>query len=371
MVTPEDPRLPFQEALELVKLPPRDGAPSQTRWMATHNAHLPGAELEFNVHTAAYGGHVYGQAALAVCRALRKLEDQKGTKPSERLGLHTIHGYFTRVGHTDRPFIYEVAPITISRTFSTLSVSAHQPNQSSTDPKCRTPNSGPFPLEDAAFPPLPTAFAAICSFKSAEPHSNGVSIQDEPAQERFASILSRRRPQDWAPAPVVDIDGVMATAPPGLVGVWPVMDMKKVDMREFNKGKPVHERVELILYRLLKPLPSDGTSGYDANAHVVAHAYTVDRNGLIMAGNHLGFGYTLSKAASLSYSLVIHVNAEDCVMRFGEDQWWIMEATFPRAAAGRGIVMCRVWSPEGVHIATEYQDGLIRSHEREPIKEKL
>src|SRR4051812_36532567 len=89
MISQDDPRLSFQEALELVSLPPRDGASSQVRrFMGTRAAHLPGVEIEFNIHTAAFGGHVYGQSALAVCRTLRELEDQKGTKPSERLGLH-------------------------------------------------------------------------------------------------------------------------------------------------------------------------------------------------------------------------------------------------------------------------------------------
>ena len=89
MAARADPRLSFQEALELVKLPSQDGPSSQAqRFMATRAAHLPGVEIEFSMHVAAYGGHVYGQAALAACRALRELEDEKGMKPSERLGLH-------------------------------------------------------------------------------------------------------------------------------------------------------------------------------------------------------------------------------------------------------------------------------------------
>jgi len=248
---------------------------------------------------------------------------------------------------------------------------AHQPAQPSTNPQARVSHGGFFPPEDASLPALPTCYASICSFKSAESHSKGASIQDEPAQKRYASILASRKPQDWPPSPIVDIDGLMEVEGADQVGVFPVVDMKKVDMREFNKDKPVYERVELILYRLIKPLPSDGTDGYDANAHIVAHAFTVDRNGLLMGANHLGFGWSLGKAASLSYSLVMHVNAEECVMRDGEDQWWIQEATFPRAGAGRGIVMSRIWSPDGVHVATEYQDGLIRAFEEKPSREKL
>jgi hypothetical protein len=62
----------------------------------------------------------------------------------------------------------------------------------------------------------------------------------------------------------------------------------------------------------------------------------------------------------------MHVNAEAAVMR-EEDGWWVQEAWFPRMAAGRGIVESKIWSPGGVHVATEYQDGLIQgmSGERE------
>ena len=243
-------------------------------------------------------------------------------------------------------------------------MTATQPSVPSTNPQ-----RNHFPLEDASLPPGPVAFTAQYSFKSAEPDSNGVAMQDDAPQKRFASILNTRRAEDWPPAPIVDIDAVKSIDSTHGVGVFPVVDMKKVDMTAFNKGKPVHERVELILYRLLKPLPSDRTDGFDANAHAVAHAFTVDRNGLLMAGNHLGFGWSFGRVASLSYSIVFHVNVDEVVMRDGE--WWIQEATFPRAGASRGIVMSRIWSPQGVHIATEYQDGLIRAYEERPSREKL
>lgn len=186
----------------------------------------------------------------------------------------------------------------------------------------------------------------------------------------------------------------MARVGNDVVGQFPIVEMRKVDMSGYNEGKPVHERRELLLYRLNKPLPSDGTDGYTANDHAIVHAYVVDRNGLLMACNHLGMGWTLGKAASLSYSIVFHTNVEECVMKHGsrdsdldlepdwekrslgkaegEDEgvWWIQEAWFPRAGAGRGIVESKVWSPGGVHVATEYQDGLIRSFEKEEQKPK-
>lgn len=234
------------------------------------------------------------------------------------------------------------------------------------------PQHDNFPLEDASLPIGTTAFSGMCSFKAAEPHSDGVSKQEDSAQTRYAAILGSRRPDEWPPAPPVDIDALKELDLPEIkgVGAFPVVDMKKVDMTAYNEGKPYHERIELVLYRLLEPLPSDGTDGYDANAHVVAHAFTIDRNGLLMAGNHLGFGYSLGRVASLSYTFTVHVNADEAVMREGEDQWWIQELSFPRAGAGRGIVMSKVWSPQGLHVATEYQDGLIRVFENRPGKQQ-
>lgn len=276
-------------------------------------------------------------------------------------GTQSIHGYFTSMGLKDRPFIYDVKPISTSRSFSTVSVTAHQPSVPSTNPE-----GDHYPLADAALAPGPVSFTAICSFKSSEEHSDGASIQEDSVQKRFASILSSRRTQDWPPSPLVDIDAVVSIVGNHHVGAFPIVDMKKVDMAAFNEGKPAHERVELILYRLLKPLPSDGTDGYDANAHMAVHGYTVDRNGLLMLGNHLGFGWKLGKVASLTYSLVVHVNADEMVIEYGEDEWWVQESTFPRAGAGRGVIMSKIWSPRGLHVATEYQDGLVRSFGDEP-----
>lgn len=250
-----------------------------------------------------------------------------------------------------------MTPVAASRTFGTVSVIARQPSQPSTSPD---PDRGRFPLADAALPLSPPAFTAICSFKLPEPDSAGVSTQEAPPQERFAAILGSRPPEAWPPAPPVDIAGVVALVGADQPGRFPVAAMRKVDMTAYNAGRPVHERRELLLYRLLRPLPADGSGGWDANAHVAAHAFVADRNGLLTAGNHIGFGWSLGRAASLSYSFVVHVNAAEAVLR-DEDGWWIQEMWFPRAAAGRGIVESKIWSPKGVHVATEYQDGLIRA----------
>ena len=252
-----------------------------------------------------------------------------------------------------------MSPLSASRTFSAYSVTAHQPTAPSTNAI-----GDYFPLDDAySLPPGPTCFAAVTSFKQAEQNSDGANVAEDPPQKRFAAVLRSRQPHEWPPSPPVDIDAVVSLVGADVVGTFPALEMKKVDMAAYNYGRPPHERRELLLYRLLVPLPADGTDGWDANAHALVHAFEADRNGLLMLANHLGFGYSFGKVASLSYSFVVHVNAEDAVIRYDDPGWWVQEACFPRAAAGRGIVMSKIWSPQGLHVATEYQDGMCRAYE--------
>ncbi|KAL2272026.1 hypothetical protein VTJ83DRAFT_1397 [Remersonia thermophila] len=358
---PPVPALPLQEAMAMVRLPP---AGESRRYMSQRAAYLPGsdfsAETEMpSFHRAAFGGHVYAQSALAATRALREVEEEKGVKKEERLDLHTINGFFTRPGIPSRPFLYEATPVTSSRTFGTVSVVARQPSRPS-----GSPTGDRYPLSDAALPLSPPSFVAICSFKRPEADSRGASAQEAPVQERFADVLASRAPEDWPPAPPVDITGVVEMVGADQEGRFPVAVMRKVDMAAYNAGRPVCERVELILYKLRPPAPlrEDGSGKeqeWDANAHVAAHAYVADRNGLLVVGNHVGFGYSLGRAATLSYTFVVHVNAEEAVMR-DEDGWWVQEMRFPRVGRGRGIVESKIWSPQGVHVATEYQDGLVQ-----------
>lgn len=94
MASKMGPPPPLQEALELVKLP-REG--EVRRFMSTRGAYLPGSDFTEDkempvMHKAAFGGHVYAQAALAASRTWRELEDERGAKPFERLDLHVCDG---------------------------------------------------------------------------------------------------------------------------------------------------------------------------------------------------------------------------------------------------------------------------------------
>ncbi|KAI1332354.1 Thioesterase/thiol ester dehydrase-isomerase [Xylariaceae sp. FL0255] len=369
----EDERLTFEEAISLTTLPVKDAGDDSKdnkiigRYISRRRPHVPGEEfmakakqmgIEYKAPPLnAYGGVVYAQAGLAASRGMRALlkntAQQNGRE--RKMGIHTIHGLFTEGGLPDRPFYYEVMNIAENLAFPNILVKARQPLHPSTNPA-----GDDFPPEDADLPLGPVCFSALVSFRP--DGTSQVNIQELSVQSRFASILSSRDPTAWNPVPTADIAGIINAIPNArqMMGNFPGLEMRKVDMREYNAPRPIYERRELLLYRLLSPLPdSDGT-----DMSILAHAFVADRNGLLLIGDHLGFGDDLGRAASLSYSFVVHVNFAEAVMTYGDDQWWVLEASFPRVEAGRGIYYVKVWSPQGIHVASEYQDGIIRHFPR-------
>lgn len=250
-----------------------------------------------------------------------------------------------------------MAPIADARSFSARIVNARQPRQPSALP------SGPFPPSDGHLPLGDVCYSCITTFK--RPHATVDEIgPSRSVHETYADILSTRAPHEWDTSPQTDVDAVTDIFPTFGHGRFPILDMHKVDMDAFNAGKPVDERRELIYYRLLKPLDKG-----DVNAHILCHAFEADRNGLIMCGNHLGYGRHLGMAASLSYSFYVHVNADEAVM--DTETWWLQEVCWPRVSAGRAMMESRLWSPDGRHIASGYQDGIIQPERSSEQRSKL
>lgn len=182
-------------------------------------------------------------------------------------------------------------------------------------------------------------------------------MQGPPAQETHAEVLSSRPGSAWPRCPSVDIDWLISLFPDPGLGTFPIVDMRKVDMDARNAARPPQERKELLLYRLLAPLPDT-----DPNQHILAHAFAADRNGLLMLCRAFGFGWSLGAAATLSWSFYVHVDPREAVME--GDEWWVLEDSFERGAAGRGFIVGRIYSPRGVHVATAVQDGIARVSEK-------
>ncbi|KAG5925635.1 hypothetical protein E4U42_004109 [Claviceps africana] len=346
------PRKGFADFMKLTPIPDEAGRQGRPAW-------VPGNELPWDVlfqntkeqqlghkRWAASGGCVYAQASLAAARAIEEEERQRKEATGDALPRTGIHGVFMAPGLSDRPFLFDVSSVGDARTFFGRRIDVRQPAQPSSD------REGPFPESDAELPLKEICYSCIKTFK--RPTENIDDVQSpESAQKRYADLLSQRAPDQWEHAPQFDVDINNALFPGAGHGAFPVLDIYKVDMSRWNEGKEVPDRRQLLLYRPISPIPRN-----DINGHIACHAFETDRNSLTMIANHMGYGMNMGVAATLSCCFFVHTNPEDAVME--GDGWWIQEINWPRVVAGRAMMESRIWSPQGKHVASAFQDGLVK-----------
>jgi acyl-CoA thioesterase len=149
----------------------------------------------------------------------------------------------------------------------------------------------------------------------------------------------------------------------GQVNNFPGLEMRKVDMSLYNETKAPTDYRQLLYYRPIGPLSTE------LNLHACAHLYASDRNGMYIISNALKYGDQVNVMGSLSHSVVFHTSSKDLMLRNGE--WWCQESWTARSEGGRGMVESRIIKQNGVHVASSWQDGLIRkakSSEDEKLK---
>jgi acyl-CoA thioesterase len=172
-------------------------------------------------------------------------------------------------------------------------------------------------------------------------------------------------------------------------------------MKAYNSPRHPLDRRQLIFYSIrgsLPPIskqPSQSLSvsskkpsfAREANLHAIAHLYASDRNSLFIIPNHLDLEDKFTRMASLSHTVIFHVDADKLFLlnepadkpsnaaptQISENEaaspdesakrrkWFMQESWTMRAQGGRGLHTSRLWDPEsGAHLATTLQDGLIR-----------
>jgi acyl-CoA thioesterase II len=267
--------------------------------------------------------------------------------------LQNVHGFFTLPGLVDRPFIYSTAHISEGRSYCTRSVTVHQPTTPSS-----ISSAGTFDSQDAEKELGKICFTCICSFKrdeaGATTHQANMDLE-----ETYAVVVKGRDPSTHPVPPRIDAPWYLKlAAEQGLTYNFPGLEMRRADMSAFNASKHPIDYRQLTYYRCLGPLPPK-----DYNFHACAHLYASDRNSCFIISNAVGFGDEVNVMGSLSHSVVFHVKSEDLVLRDGE--WWCQEAWTPRSEGGRGIHESRIWDVRGLHVASTWQDGLVRKAERE------
>ncbi|KAF2829131.1 acyl-CoA thioesteras-like protein [Ophiobolus disseminans] len=354
--------LPFDKTIELEKI-------DDWTFRSIVKAYSPtGGE------NGTYGGHVFAQAAWAAAQTV-----------DEGYLIHNITGWFILGGKPNEHYTYRVTKVRDGYNYCTRSVTVSQ---------------------IAAHGDM---FTCTCSFKKEE--GSPFHIQDiVDLKEVYRDVLEgKEEPMEHPPAPSNDSEYFRKTylpAHPEHFNPIGGLHIRKANMEKYNVRRSAIDRRQLSFYTLRGSLPVP-TTPYpppidlqggvkltrEANLHACAHLYASDRNSLFIVPNHLDRPRDFTRMASLSHSVIFHVGIKDLIMpaepridhpnadpTLWEDEalplcnlegydkgdrdgrkWYVQEAHVTRATGGRGLHTSRMWDYDtGVHIATTFQDGLIR-----------
>lgn len=246
-----------------------------------------------------YGGQVVAQAVIAAQR----------TVPVDRI-LHSMHGYFLRPGDTSQGLTLSVDRIHDGRSFATRRAQAYQ-------------NGVPI-------------WSMIASFQDSDPGVEHVIPMPEGIPDPDSL------PPDEEASPGID-EGTRK-----LLGLRPV-DVRHVEQPLWTSADPSRTNRQHVWMRMKAPFP-DG-----AGLHRAALAYMSDMTiqETVLRANGVHWGAPGLKVASLDHAMWWH--------RFARvDEWLLYVQESPNARGGRGLATGRMYTRDGILVATVTQEIMIR-----------
>ncbi len=253
-----------------------------------------------------FGGQVLGQALSAA----------RQTVPTDRF-VHSMHGYFLRVGDARKPIVYDVDCIRDGKSFTTRRVVAIQSGKA--------------------------IFSLGASFQVNE---DGYEHQaDRPAapdpDELQSELAYWRQYADKIPEPLRQ----RATAD------------RPIEVRPqelYNPAAPkVRPPYRAVWFRAAGELPDD------LAVHQYLLAYASDFHFLTTAMQPHGVSWLTPgmQVASLDHSMWFH-------RPFRMDDWLLYAVDSPSASGARGLVRGQFFTREGVLVASTAQEGLMRHRKK-------
>jgi acyl-CoA thioesterase-2 len=252
-----------------------------------------------------FGGQVAGQALVSAGRTV-----DAGV-------IHSFHAYFLRPGDPAIPILYEVDRIRDGRSFTTRRVVAIQHGR--------------------------VIFNMSVSFHTPEPGlEHQLPMPDCPGPEELPTFEARAGPvlEDPRASDLPDLKSWLERDRP--------IDMRFVDPVDFfepEKSVPL----ELVWLR------ADGSLPDDLLLHQCVLAYASDMTLLDTALRPHGIAWSNGAlmSASLDHAMWFH-------RAFRADDWLLYAQESPVAAGARGFTTGRVYTRDGIAVATVTQEGLIR-----------
>lgn len=258
------------------------------------------APSQWQPHGRVFGGQVMAQAVLAGMHTI----------DPDRV-IHSVHSYFLRPGDITEEITFSVDRIHDGRSFSTRRVQAYQKGQ-----------------------PI---FSMIASFQD-----------EDPGLDHQASMPEGIPQPEELPSAAEVLQGINHPA----ADVW--AKTRAFDLRHFPssvyasvEGEPVPHQA--VWMKALEKLPDD------LNLHRAALAYASDFSILepVMRAHGVSWATPGLKMASLDHAMWWH--------RFHRaDEWFLYVQESPSAKGGRGLALGRIFSREGILVASVAQEGMIR-----------
>ena len=247
-----------------------------------------------------FGGQVLAQSLVAAQRTL-----------VEGRIIHSMHGYFLRPGNVELPITFSVDRIHDGRSFSTRRTQAYQDG-------------------------LPI-LSMIASFQDEEDGLEHQTSMPEgiPDPESLPSAAEALGQLDH---PVAKY---WATERP--------FDMRHVEKPVFLSVDGPRVAHQAVWLKAIGPLPDD------RELHRAALAYVSDYSILESIFRRHGLAWSTPglKVASLDHAMWFH--------RFGRvDEWFLYVQESPTATGGRGLSQGRIYSRDGVLLASVAQEGMVR-----------
>jgi acyl-CoA thioesterase-2 len=252
-----------------------------------------------------FGGQVLSQALVA---ARRTVEDDDPPREA-----HSLHAYFILPGDLSVPIVYFVDTLRDGGSFTTRRVTAIQHGRAifNLSASFHRAEEG---IEHQADPPQ------VPEPEGLEPELNRIRAMAHTIPEEVRGVITQDRPLDFRP---VD--------PPDLLSPEPAEPLRRA------------------WFRTNGPLPDDPLS------HQAALAYASDYGLLatVLQPHALTIRTPGLQVASLDHALWFH-------RPFRADEWLLYEVDSPVAAGSRGFARGRVFTRDGVLVASSAQEGLTR-----------